>query len=148
MASGLSRKVREIETAVQLLAHLYDRMKWFQPTMNSLVETAGELPTFRELLYLVACRRGMGLGESFPAAWRAALEQEHGALGGEETAILLGLGDILGATDLEGQLAALAFARREMELRLETARADRSRYQKLYSTLGVLAGLAFAIILL
>lgn len=147
MASGLSKRVAAIETAIALLGYFSDRLRYLRPTMSALVGAAGDTAGLREAAYLAGCGERMARGEPFPEAWRAALEEQPGALGEGERELLRNLADILGAADLDSQLAALAYAERQMEHRLGLARANREKHQKLYGTLGVLGGLAVAIML-
>lgn len=148
MASGLSKRVRAIECAVVLLDHFHDRLRYLQPTMNRLVESACSLGQLAEAGYLTGCRDAMRRGEPFPRSWREGLKRWPGALGKEETELMEALADTLGVTDLDRQLTALCYTRERLEHRLETARLEREKHHKLYGALGVLAGLAIAIILI
>lgn len=148
MASGLSARVLAIESAVQLLHDLHDRLYHLRPTMGELIEAAAKRETFAGLDYLAECRDRMRRGEPFPAAWKNALAQRPGALPDEEAALLAALADVLGATDLDSQLTALDCTREQLEHRLMLAREQRQKNHKLYGTLGVLAGVAVAIILI
>ena len=148
MASGLSKKVLEIEAAIALLGHFHDRLRYLSPTMTGLIESACAAEGTGNIPYLTGCRERMGRGLPFPDSWKAAVAAHPGALGREETGLLAALGDVLGATDLESQLAAVAYTRQQLELRLDIARQYRDRHHKLYGTLGVLTGIAIVIILI
>lgn len=97
--------------------------------------------------YLTDCRDRMRRGEDFPSSWRGAVENCANVFGKEETRLLSALGDVLGATDLDSQLTALSYTKEQLEHRLGLARQDKQKHGKLYSTLGVLIGLAIVIIL-
>lgn len=96
----------------------------------------------------MGCRERMLRGDSFPVAWRTAVAQSPGALKGEEVRILASLADVLGTTDLDSQLSALDYTGEQLRRCHAAAGQKRDKCQKLYGTLGVLAGLAVAIILI
>lgn len=148
MASGLSKKVTAIEAAIALVAHFSDRLRYLQPTLAALLNSACGQSMLQPCSYLAPCREALRQGEAFPSAWQKAVRQCPGALGVEQAAVLETLGDVLGATDLDSQLTALAWVREQLEHHLLSARQDREKYHKMYSTLGVLCGIAIAIILL
>lgn len=148
MASGLSARASAIDTAVVLTGWLADRLRYLQPSMSSLIESAGSSPELGKLPYIAACRAQMRRGESFPVAWRSAVEKHPGALKSEEIRLLSSLADVLGATDLESQLTALDYTREQLRRCYAQACSDRDKHQKLYGTLGVLAGIGIAIILI
>lgn len=136
----------QIESAVLLLRYLHDRLQYLQPTMGSLLESA--CAQFSDIGWLRECRDNMRKGTPFPTAWREALTQRPGSLGQEEQELLLPLGGVLGTTDLENQLSTLAYTCQQMEHQLALAQKEKEKHQKLYRTLGVLAGIAIAILLI
>lgn len=147
MASGLSKRVSGIENAVALLAHIHDRMRFLSPTVGGLVESACGVGKLRGVAYLTVCREQMGRGVPFPTAWREAVWQYPGSLGAEEAALMASLSEVLGSSDLESQLNAVAYTRSRMEELLEQSREYRRKHQKLYGSLGILTGLAIVILL-
>lgn len=148
MASGLSTRTAAIESAVQLLQDLHDRLLHLRPTMGELIEAAARREAFAGLGYLTACRDRMRRGEPFPTAWKKSIQQFPGALPTEETAMLSMLSDVLGATDLDSQLTALDCTREQLAHRLLLAREQQQKNHKLYGILGVFTGIAVAIILI
>jgi stage III sporulation protein AB len=61
--------------------------------------------------------------------------------------VITGLGQVLGASDLESQLAAIDYGISLLEARLADARGHAAARGKLYDTLGVLAGLGVAVLI-
>lgn len=146
MSSGLREKVSEIEACIALIDHLYDRLRYLQPTVMALLRSSMAIEQTGKLAFLGLAQEYTYQGTAFPAAWKAAVKSKPGRLGIEECELISSLGDILGGADLESQLGALSYARAQMEVRLETARTAKEKNGKLYSTLGVLCGAALAII--
>jgi len=87
-------------------------------------------------------------GRDFASSWRVALKKQIVTLGKEEAAIIGSLGDVLGQSDLESQLAAISLARAQLEQRIDGAREKVSAQSSLYRSIGALGGVAAAIILI
>jgi len=87
-------------------------------------------------------------GHPFSVSWPKALDECVHQLGREEAVILASLGDVLGRSDLESQLSALALTREQFEQRVGAAREKVITQGKLYRSMGILGGAAAAIILI
>ncbi len=74
------------------------------------------------------------------------MEENATALGEDTARAVSGLGGVLGASDLESQLSAIEYGISVLESRLEEARERAGARMKLYSTLGMLAGLGAAVL--
>lgn len=148
MASGLSKRVRAIEDAILLIDHLYDRLRYLQPTVASLVYEASGTTSLQRCRYLAECKLSLESGHGFTNSWKDAVKKSPGSLELQEIELISALGDVLGSTDLDSQLQNLAWTREQLEHILSDARAYRDKHHKLYSSLGVLSGIAVAIILI
>lgn len=147
MASGLSKRVLILENLIRLYRFLHDRLKYLQPSVSSLISQAAANGEFAQLAFLGVCRDEMQAGNTFPESWRIAVEKEKNNLGANAAAIVATLAEVLGAADLESQLAALQYGVSLLESRLEEARSYAAKHKKLYQTLGILAGLGLAVII-
>ena len=147
MASGLSARLRKLEDCICLLGEMSGRLRYLQPSVHSLVVSLASQQRFEELSFLKECARLMGEGGCFSASWRTALKGKSHALGEEESAILASLGDVLGRSDLESQLLAIALVRDQLEQRISGAREKARTQGSLYRSMGLLGGVAAAIIL-
>lgn len=147
-ASGLSARLRRLETCTALLGEMSGRLKYLQPTVQSLVTSLAAQDRFSELRFLKLCAADIGEGGEFSTAWRKSLEREERSLGREESALLASLGDVLGRTDLESQLAAISLTGGQLEQRVGAGREKMRRQESLYRSMGMLGGAAAAIILI
>lgn len=78
-------------------------------------------------------------GEDFHENWRSALNRQSG-IPDEERGILARLGELLGTSDIEGQLSSIAALEDELSL-IEAKREENYRRRgKLFRSVGVLAG--------
>lgn len=118
-----------------------------RPSVAMLVGQAAASPEFDGLLFLAECNRRMCAGESFAESWRNTVQESAASMGKAAAETVCSLADVLGASDLESQLSALDYGIATLETRLADAREYSVKHKKLYSTLGVLAGLGIAVFL-
>ena len=147
-ASGLSARLRRLELSLSLLGELSGRLTYLQPTTQSLIAALATQERFGELGFLRGCAAEMGRGEQFSQSWQLALEGEKGALGREEAALLASLAEVIGQSDLESQLSAIALVREQLAERLADQREKMRKQERLYRSMGVLGGVAAAVILI
>jgi stage III sporulation protein AB len=89
-------------------------------------------------------------GESTYECLRRAVEAEwdHTALSKTEKEILLNLCRVLGCSNREDQLHHLRLADTQLEVEEAKAHDDQAKYEKMYKTMGILAGALLVILLL
>lgn len=136
-----------LETVIRLYGYLHDRLKYLQPSVNSLIEQAADSPEFEELKFLSCCLEYMRQGKDFSESWSLALSNSKTILSDDITQIIYNISNTLGTTDLESQLSAIVYDRSRLEQRLIEARDYAEKHKKLYQTLGVLSGLGLAVLI-
>ena len=137
-----------LEAHMALLGQMGDRLRYLRPGMTALMEALAENERFADLRYPAHCAALLRTGNSFSYSWQTALAQEKNRLGREETEILAGLAEVLGQSDMDGQLAALAYTEKMLQSRWEPARTQEQKYAGLYRSMGLFLGLAAAVVLL
>lgn len=120
-----------------------ERLRYLSPSILNLMRilAAG----YPELKFLADCRDSLMRGEPFAESFSRAIEQS-GELSDKHREVLLPLSKELGSTDLESQLASLSYAATRMQQLAESERQHCQTHGKLYRTLGILGGIAAAII--
>ena len=120
-----------------------ERLRYLSPSILNLMRilAAG----YPELKFLADCRDCLIRGEPFAESFSKAIEKS-GELTDKHREVLLPLSRELGSTDLESQLAALSYAATRMQALAENERLLSQTHGKLYRTLGLLGGIAAAII--
>ena len=80
--------------------------------------------------------------------WKGGLDRlsEEGSLKREELDVMDDFGLGLGGSDREEQLKNLHLAQEHLRIIEASAESDRNKYERMYKTLGVLAGAALAIV--
>lgn len=88
-------------------------------------------------------------GTTAAEAWEKAIEGNYAklSLNKEDKAILMTFGKMLGNSDLEGQLNNIRLITSQLKLQELKAEEIKSKNEKMYRSLGVLSGLAIAIVL-
>ena len=81
-------------------------------------------------------------------AWRETLEEQETNFTKEDHEIIKNFSRLLGKTDLEGQLSEIELVVELLEVQRRKAEESRNKNEKMYQTLGMVAGLAIVIILI
>ena len=86
--------------------------------------------------------------KSATESWSMALEESETNMKTEDVNILKSLGNLLGKTDKEGQISEIELMQTFIETQISKAEEEKVKNEKLYKTLGTLAGVAISIILI
>lgn len=127
----------------QLLGTLSAELTFCQKSADALIlELAAKSP-FDSLGYL---RKFCSLPKApFPKRWKQAVEQS--VQGGEDREMLLLVGQVLGAYDMNTQLKELCQLREKMTAKAQELLEEDIRERRLYTALGPLMGLAVCILI-
>lgn len=138
-----ARRIHALEQALLLLNAVQNELAYCRTPVRELLRRLALRGEFSELPFLHLCSRMCEQGVPFPQAWSNALQKRAAALPlrRDDVELLLAFGAQLGTTDLNGQISLCRLYARLFEERLSQAREWKSRYAKLYMSLGVLGGL-------
>jgi stage III sporulation protein AB len=148
MTSNMSDRVRRLELSLSMLEEMANRLRYLRPTMLGLMTSISAQKRFSELKIAGLCHAGLLSGRPFSESWREALQKQRKILGDYGAEALLPLGEVLGSTDLDSQLAAIACQRELLEHGIFSAREERAKKGSLFRTMGVLGGVGIAIVLI
>ena len=81
-------------------------------------------------------------------AWRYALENSHTNMKDEDLKVLENLEKLLGKTNVDGQLSEITLIEKFVVNQSQIAEEEQKKNEKMYRSLGIIAGLAIAIILI
>ena len=79
--------------------------------------------------------------------WENCIQKSDISIKQEDKDVLKKLGKLLGQTDVEGQISEIEMTQNFLDIQIEQAEEEKKKNQKMYKTLGVVAGLVFVIIL-
>ncbi len=86
--------------------------------------------------------------ETTEEVWTSCIQESDISINQEDKDILKRLGKLLGQTDVEGQISEIEVTQNFLDMQIEKAEEDKKKNQKMYKTLGIIAGLVFVIILM
>jgi len=86
--------------------------------------------------------------KSAGTAWKEALLETKTNMNKEDLKTIESLSKLLGKTDVDGQLSEIELLEKFIDEQIEKAEGEQRKNEKLYKSLGVIAGLAIAIILI
>lgn len=148
-SAAFSKRVRQLEGFTGALDAIATEIRYFAAPLEEIMAKCDALPEYKELRVFGLCRAVFLKERDFPASWEKALQQAKPSLsldaGDLET--LSWFGRVLGTTDVDGQTANCARYGELLRQRLGRAREDRAKRGKMYTSLGVLAGIFLVVVL-
>ncbi|WP_027627774.1 stage III sporulation protein SpoIIIAB [Ruminiclostridium cellobioparum] len=141
------RTLRELQALLQMLENEISYLSnllteaFFRIYETSKVDAA--------ILFKAAALNLQTGGVTADMAWDKAVNEYYSklSLNREDRAILITFGKMLGNSDLEGQLNNIRLVSSQLKLQEAKSEEMKRKNEKMYRTLGVLSGLALAIIL-
>lgn len=130
-----------------MLTEMASLLRYQAMPLEELLLQLAHHPNYKEFSFLHEICSRLSVDTSPSLLWERAVSSDSAVLpaAGE---ILRSLGNVLGTTDMQGQLAALELHRIRMEEAAQNIRDDCIRKEGLYRKLGVLLGAMCSVILL
>lgn len=151
-ANAYALRVKELRMLRMGFAHLESEVINYATFLPEAVErTAGLLQGgIREFFYDFSRMLKARSGDTAAEAWEKALDRWGNRLyiNAEDVQILLTFGRVLGTSDRESQQGYFQILQSQLIRQEHKAEEACSKYRSMYRNLGVLGGLALAIILL
>jgi len=121
----------------------------FEYCNTPIGEMLEKLKRNKELNFIDECIKRYEDGEQFSQAWSDSVHKSPSlnALQKGDKEILKAFGNVLGTTDLNGQLNICSFYISQIKEKQNDAKERFKTYGRLYSAMGILSGAAVAIIL-
>ncbi len=117
------------------------------PELDELLYTLSAQPSFRQFDFLRAVCERLSPGIPPSGIWSDAVYADASVPKGAKE-ILCSLGEVLGTTDISGQLSAIALHSSRLQRAASESRERYRRQGKLYRALGILGGAMIAVLLL
>jgi stage III sporulation protein AB len=148
-SSELSKRVRQLEALKGAINLISTEIRYFASPVDVIMNKLNALEEYKELRIFGLCENNLATMRDFAKAWAASIEQAKPqlALNKGDYEALLWFGTMLGATDIEGQTSNCERYSEMLSQRLIRAREDKAKRGKMYSSLGILTGVFFIVIL-
>lgn len=144
----LSKRVRQLEKWIGAVRFISSEIRYFAEPLDVIINKLASSSEYRELQFFDFCRDYLMRTRNFAGAWKQAVSgaKERLALSAADYEPLQWLGGTLGKTDVEGQVADCERCVEMLGVRLSSAREDKSRRGKMYTSLGILTGVFFVVL--
>lgn len=146
----LKKRVKELEESLVFIDKVKTSLHYQNLPTKELISSLSNQPSCENLLFVHKCSEKLEKCNQFPAVWRASVQQCNGKMNllPEDLEIIAALADIIGASDVEGQLSALEMTETLLRKQREEALLAREKKGRLYRSLGALAGASVVVFLL
>ena len=143
-ANKLERRAAILRLLRHLLTAMMQELRNTLPLTADLLRLLADMPAFGCLTFL---QQAAAYPDSFPQNWSDAVHADP-ALTPDTAAVLETVGQTLGSTALDGQLAALRLCQERLGDLQKSAEKLAAEKGTLYRSMGILCALFFVILLL
>jgi stage III sporulation protein AB len=145
---SLTKRVRELEEFLGALTFISTEIRYFASPTAEIMKKLADSGEFEKLKVFEFCTEFLKNTRDFPKAWNQAIEKAKPYLSLEDDDIkaVKEFGASFGATDADGQTANCERYAELIRQRLESAKDDRAKRGRMFSSLGVLCGIFFAFV--
>jgi len=138
------QELKELKNALEIFKSKIEFT--YEPIGDIFMEISNMLYGNKENIFKNFCTNLQN--EEIWDSWKNSVENTNTHLNEEDKEVLLQLGKLLGKTDKLGQLNEINLVSTFLDRQIETSHEERNKNEKLYKTLGGVAGLTIAIVLL
>lgn len=144
------RKAELVADMMLMISVIKTRLSYDCLPVPELLRVLCATEKLTNLRFISECAVKVESGESFPSAWKNAVESDSELcrLLGNCKTYLVQLGEDIGATDVEGQLRCCEYYEQFFGKELELREENQKKYSKLYPSLGAMLGIAAVIIII
>ena len=148
-SAELSKRVRQLEALKGSINLIATEIRYFASPVEVIMKKLNLLDEYAQLKIFGLCECELAMRHDFSKAWSDSIcdAKSQLALNKGDLETLIWFGTMLGATDIEGQIANCERYGELLSQRLDRAREDKAKRGKMYSSLGILAGAFFTVIL-
>lgn len=149
-SKNLSQRVTELRLILILIDKINTSLLYKQTYTKDLIDELSENEQFGKLYFLENCKNSLQENADISIAWKESLKLASNCLHleKEDMNLLKSIGNIIGAYDAKSQVDELNLVSDFIRKNLESATNKYQTQGKLYRTLGILSGIATAIVLI
>ncbi len=150
LALHYTKKAELISDVLLMLSVIHTRLRYDCLPVSDLLRVLCGTEKLKSLEFIRECLAGVEDGVPFPIAWKNAVEEDAmlcSLIDGCK-ANLINLGEDIGATDVDGQLNCCEYYKQIFEKELTDREENSKKYSKLYPSLGIMLGIAAAIMII
>ncbi|WMJ23021.1 stage III sporulation protein AB [Paludicola sp. MB14-C6] len=144
------KRVKQLDLLTIMLQRIRVYLEYEKTPTKLLISKLAESESLQELSFLRRCKDKMETNINFPIVWQESLSEckQQLALEQDDYTALNQLTEVLGVYDAQAQLSGILVLETMMKQQLEEAIEQNKTMGKLYRSLGILSGIAAAILVI
>ncbi len=149
LSADCSKRPQELRAMQAMLHMLENEIAYLSSILSEAFEKLCKSNPGRVSVFFEATACNLKDGTMSGAeAWSAAVKDNlrKTSLNSEDAQILLSFGNMLGSSDLEGQIKNIRLTLEQLKLQEQKAEDNKKRYETMYRTLGIMGGIMLVII--
>ena len=145
---SLSKRVHELESFLSALSLISTEIRYFASPTDTIMKKLAKSSEYAKLKVFEYCAENLEQIRDFPKAWNDAIgmAKPYLSLENDDIKALKDYGASFGTTDADGQAANCERYSELLRQRLESAKEDKAKRGRMFSSLGVLCGIFFAFV--
>lgn len=148
VSKRFQNRVKQLESMAVMLQRIRVYLEYEQTPTKLLIQKLSQSESLSDLCFLKRCAEKMGENPNFAIAWQESIRKVKTqlALEEEDYDILMQLAELLGVYDVQAQISGILVLETMVKQQIEEATEQYKTMGKLYRSLGVLGGIAVAIL--
>lgn len=147
-ACKLMKRVKLLNAIENMLIYIKNNISYMAKPVGEILFEMSESREFEELDFIEIAAKKVGSGQPVAYAFSQGVKRTQLELEQADKELLTSFGSQIGSSDIDGELGKIEFFKEQVKLVKEEAREKRDKTAKLYTSLGIFAGLALVLILL
>ena len=148
-ASQYTNRVKELISIKSSLNIFENKIKFTQSPLEEIFKNIAENCSEQNIKNIFQIlSKNIKQNINIHKSWENTIRKEESNLNIEDKKILIDMGKILGATDVEGQVSNIKITSSFIDRQIEKAEQEKVKNVKMFRTLGIATGLTIIIILI
>lgn len=140
-------RVKELISIKSALNILENKIKFTQATLEEIFKQIANSALEKNIMNIFEALV-TNQETNIHKIWEKVIDTCETNLNSEDKKILMDMGNILGATDIEGQVGNIRITSSFIDKQIQKAEEEKQKNVKLFRTLGIVSGLTIVIILI
>lgn len=146
-ASRYVDRLKELVNIKSALNILENKIKFTQIPLEEIFKQIAS-SSFEKNIEEIFKKLSLTQNSNIHKDWKNVINTSNTNLNEEDKKILIDMGNILGSTDVEGQVSNIKITSSFIDRQIEKAEQEKEKNVKLFRTLGIVSGLTIMIILI
>ena len=144
-------RVNELKDFKEACNILESKIKFTYEPLGEIFEEISKILNNKNYIYKIFKQTSKNMKNTdFKSSWNESIEvfKSNLNLKEEDISLIKGLGNMLGKTDMQGQINEINLCMNFLDTQIKDAEIEQRKNEKMYRSLGTIVGLAITIILI